>query len=94
MELWKTDAENELICNFVQTLHVAESESHNKVIKAIMGSVTSRHEPLEKTTTVAHLRNEMVACSESYESIVGAAALENLTPVSDEQVIEGYKRFL
>ena len=78
LELWETDKEDDVIVNFVQTVHVAEGEVTNQVMKAIMAPVTSRHEPLEKTTTVAHLRNEMVACSESYESIVGAAALENL----------------
>lgn len=86
MELWQTDEETDLVVNFVQVLHIEEC-TDNSIVSAIL----SNHGPTEKSTTVVHLRDEMVACSESYESIVGAAAMEILTPVSDEQVIEGYK---
>lgn len=92
MELWETDVDNELVVNFVRLLHI-DDDVDNKIITAIMGFDRKTHEPTEKTTTVAHLRKQMVACSDSEDALIGAAAMENLTPVSDQQVIDGYKKW-
>jgi hypothetical protein len=89
LEIWETDHENDLVVNFIQLLHIGGDEVDNNIMRAIMRDKIT-HEPLEKTTTIVHLRGQIVACSDSFDALVGAAAMENLTPVADSLRLPGF----
>jgi hypothetical protein len=89
LEIWETDPDNEVVVNFIQLLHIGGDEVDNNIMRAIMRDKIT-HEPLEKTTTIAHLREQVIACSDSFDALVGAAAMENLTPVADSPRLPGF----
>jgi hypothetical protein len=88
LELWETDTDNELVVNFVQVLHIVESVD-NFIAAQLLRIDPNTCKPLEKTTTVAHIGNMLIACSDSYEAIVGAATIENLAPTPEWNNFEG-----